>query len=86
MEYERLEVRLDPEHRRKLLKIAETRGATLSYTVRELIDDAYEDTELEERRRAVELIANANAEENIPDPEELSRQLADRYGDLPGLP
>ena len=39
MAEERLEVRLDPERGRKLRKIAETRGATLSYLVREMIDE-----------------------------------------------
>jgi len=83
MEYERLEVRLDPERRRKLWQIAETRGLTVSYMVRELIDHAFEDIELEERMRAVEAIANAYVEE-VPDPDELSRQL-DSTHDIPDL-
>jgi predicted DNA-binding protein len=83
MAEERLEVRLDPERGRKLRKIAETRGVTLSYAVREMIDTAIEDDEREERHRAVERIANANVED-VPDPEELSRQL-DATHDLPDL-
>ena len=80
---ERLEVRLDPERRRKLAKIAEERRAPVSDVVRRLIDEAYEDVLKEERRRAVEIIANANVED-VPDPEELSRQLAKTY-DIPDL-
>ncbi|HTE83601.1 MAG TPA: hypothetical protein VK821_02625 [Dehalococcoidia bacterium] len=84
MSEERFEVRLDPDHRQKLHKIAEARGATLSYVVREMIDEAFEDVAREERRRAVERITNANVED-MPDPDELSRQLANRYGDLSDL-
>jgi len=83
MEHERLEVRLDGERKRKLKRIAETRGLTLSYAVREMIDAAIEEIELEARLRAVEAIANARVEE-VPDPVELSRQL-DRTHDIPDL-
>lgn len=83
MESERLEVRLDPERRRKLTQLAEARGVTVSNVVREMIDAAIEESELEERRRAVERIANAYVED-VPDPDELSRQLASTY-DIPDL-
>jgi hypothetical protein len=79
MAEDRLELRLDAEHRRKLLKIAEVRDATLSYTVRELIDEAYEGAELGERLRAVDMIRNAHAEEAMPDPDEMTRQIEGAY-------
>jgi hypothetical protein len=81
---ERLEVRLDPERRRKLADIAEARGATVSKVVREMIDRAFDDSRRAERLRYVRQIAEARAE-MVPDPEELSRQL-DRTHDLPDLP
>jgi predicted DNA-binding protein len=83
MDDERLEVRLDGERKRKLKQIAETRGLTLSYAVREMIDMAIEDVELEERIRAVDAIANAEVEE-VPEPDELSRQLNSTH-DIPDL-
>ena len=55
MEADRLEVRLDPERRRKLSRIAESRGLTVSYTVRELIDEAYEGQRTYRQRLADEI-------------------------------
>ena len=74
----RLEVRLDPEHRRKLEEITVARGAPVSVVVRELIDRAYEEVDLAARLRAVEELAQMEIEE-MPDPDELSRQLASTY-------
>jgi hypothetical protein len=83
VEPERLDVRLDPERRRKLLRIAETRGLTVSYTVRELIDQAFEESQREYRQQLVREIAGLEVED-VPDPEELSRQLDSTHdlGDL----
>lgn len=80
---ERLDVRLDPERRRKLEELAEHKQVSVSDTVRELIDKAYEDRSIERRLQAVERIANANVED-VPEPEVLSRQLDETYsaGDL----
>ncbi|HEU0074148.1 MAG TPA: hypothetical protein VFS30_09060 [Dehalococcoidia bacterium] len=80
---ERLDVRLDPERRRKLEELAEHRQASVSDTVRELIDQAYEDEAREHRLKLVREIAGLNIED-VPDPEELSRQLAQTHdlGDL----
>lgn len=80
---ERLEVRLDPDRKRKLAQLSEQRGAPVSEVVRALIDTAYEEVQAERRRQAVERIANANVED-VPDPEELNRQL-DTTHDLPDL-
>ena len=82
MTTERLEVRLDSELKRKLDQIAEIREESISDVVRELIARAYEDAMLERRLLAVQRIAEANVEE-MPDPEELARQMNNRYDDLP---
>jgi predicted DNA-binding protein len=75
---ERLEVRLDPEHRRKLEEITAARGAPVSQVVRELIDQAYEEADRAARREAARRIGELQIEE-VPDPEELSRQLDNKY-------
>ncbi len=74
----RLEVRLDENHRRKLDSLLETTGLTPSTVVREAIDLMYEVKARERRRRAVEAIANMELED-LPDPEELSRQLDEAH-------
>lgn len=76
---ERLEVRLDPERRRKLAEVAAQRGVPVSEAVRQMIDQAYEQTHRAERMRLVEELAQLEVED-MPDPEVLSRQLAERYG------
>ena len=82
MTTERLEVRLDSDLKKKLDQIAEIREETVSDVVRQLIASAYEDAMLERRLLAVQRIAEANVEE-MPDPEELARQMNNRYDDLP---
>ena len=74
----RLEVRLDEKHRAQLEEIAVNRGASISEVVRSLIDDAYEEISRERIRRAVERLINLRGEA-MPDPEELSRQLASAH-------
>jgi hypothetical protein len=83
MSYERLEVRLDGEHRRKLAEVAATYRTALSETVRTMIDEAYEAVLRERRREAVRRLA-AMEVEDVPDPEELSRQLTTAH-ELPDL-
>ena len=80
---ERLEVRLDGEHRRRLKELAETRRSSISELVREMIDREYEAVQLERRLQLVREIAGMNVED-VPDPETLSKQLAQTYdlGDL----
>ena len=77
---DRLEVRLDPDHRRKLSELAAARRAPVSELVREMIDRAYEADLRERRLRAVRELA-AMEIEDVPDPDELSRQLARKYDD-----
>lgn len=80
----RLEVRLDQEYREKLDEVIRRRGASVSALIREMIDQFYEEAELQERLAAVQRIADSQIEE-LPDPEELSRQLDERCGRYPDL-
>jgi len=80
---ERLEVRLDPERRWKLTKLAEERKAPVSEVVLRLIDNAYEEVLAERRRVGLARMLNAEVED-VPGPDELSRQL-DGTHDLPDL-
>lgn len=70
----RLDVRLNAEQRRRLEELAEAREAPISYVVRRLIDDAYEEVLRERRRQAVERIVKLEVEDP-PDPATLSREL-----------
>lgn len=70
----RLDVRLDAEQRRRLEELAEAREAPISYVVRRLIDDAYEEVLRERRRQAVERLIKLEVEDP-PDPATLSREL-----------
>lgn len=70
----RLDVRLDAEQRRRLEELAEAREAPISYVVRRLIDDAYEEVLRERRRQAVERLVKLEVEDP-PDPATLSREL-----------
>lgn len=81
---ERLDIRLDPERRRKLTDLSKSRGMSTSMVVREAIDHLYEIAMRERRLQAVERIAAMNIED-LPDPEELSRQL-DQAHDIGPLP
>jgi hypothetical protein len=92
------DVRLDREHRRRLEALARRDGVPLSDAVRRMIDDAFRDIHLpldelkqlretadrERRLEAVRRMAALNMEE-MPDPEELSRQLDARYDTDPYL-
>ncbi len=80
---ERLDVRLDSERRRKLEELAEREQASVSETVRNLIDRAYEDQLRERRQAAVRRIASAEVGEAL-EPDELNRLLNEAHsaGDL----
>lgn len=80
---ERLEVRLDPERRRRLAVIAAGQGKPASEVVRQMIDRAYQEDLREQRMRAALELGQLEVEE-VPDPEVLSRQLDDAY-ELPDL-
>ena len=70
----RLDVRLDSEHRRRLEQLAQERGVAISEVVRGLIDGAYEDVLRARRKQAVERLIGLNVEDS-PDPDTLSREL-----------
>ena len=74
----RLEVRLDDERRLMLEEFAKEKETSISEVVRCLIDDAYEVFLRERRIRAAEHLISLEVE-NLPDPDELSRQLAKTY-------
>lgn len=74
----RLEVRLDEKCRARLEEIAEYRSASISEVVRALIDEAYQANSRERRKRALQRITTLNVEE-MPDPEELARELNKKY-------
>lgn len=78
MASERLEVRLDPNRRKKLDYLANQADAPASELVRRFIDSAYESAMIEHRLELVAHIASAELEA-VPDPEELSRQLDETY-------
>jgi hypothetical protein len=80
---ERLEVRLDSERRRKLGEVARLRGVSVSEAVREMIDEAHKEIDRATRIEAARRIGRLEIED-VPDPEELSRQL-DTTHDLPDL-
>ncbi len=71
---ERLEVRLDPERRRKLAELAEQKHAPISDLVRAMIDEAYEEALVGRRLEAVRRISQLGIED-VPEVEELNRQL-----------
>ena len=77
----RLEVRLDDERKERLDMLVETAGSPTPEVVRRLIDDAWEAMMLERRKAAVERLISLNGED-VPDPDILSRQLANRYEPL----
>lgn len=78
MATERLEVRIDSEQRRKLDTVARERAVPVSHVVRAMIEEAYEAVMLQRRLEAVRRIAALEVED-VPDPEELSRQLDETY-------
>jgi hypothetical protein len=78
MTTERLDVRLDPERRQKLRDLAGAERIGVSEVIRRLIDAAYEARMLERRLLAVKRISEMAIEE-MPDPDELSRQLNETY-------
>ena len=70
----RLDVRLDPERRKRLEEMARDRGVPISDVVRSLIDDAYEGILRERRRKAVDHLVSLGVEDP-PDPQALCQEL-----------
>jgi len=83
----RVEIRLDPEHK-QLDELVTHREATVSVVLRDLIDAAYEEIALQRREAVQRIFALGESEdaEEMPDPEELKRQLGSMFeGPLPGF-
>ncbi len=70
----RLDVRLDAEHRQRLEELARENGVPISEVVRRLIDGAYADILRNRRELAVEKLIRLNLEDS-PDPDSLAREL-----------
>ena len=70
----RLGVRLNDEHRRRLDELVQEEGATISDVVRRMIDAAYEDMVRTRRMQAMERLIGLNLEDP-PDPDTISREL-----------
>lgn len=92
MKEERLEVRLDEEHARKIAELREAYGTTASDTVRRAIDSAHAEWIEQRRREALErILASEGVDDDVPeDMDTLKRQLG-RHPDhlpdeLPDLP
>ncbi len=82
-EVERVEVKLDKECRQRLRELALRRHASVSDVLRALIHEAYTEIDRERRRQAAERLCALEIED-VPDPEELTRQLESTH-DLPDL-
>lgn len=80
---ERLDVRLDTEHRRRLDAIAAEQGVSVSEAVRNMIDRAYEQSRQAERLRVVQEMARLEVDD-VPEPAELNRILDDTHA-IPDL-
>jgi uncharacterized protein (DUF1778 family) len=78
MTSERLAVRIDAEQKKKLVEMAEREGGSISDVVRRLIDHAYDADRRAYLMRLIDEMASLNIED-VPDPDELSRQLAAKY-------
>ncbi len=74
----RLAIRLNGKHRRRLDELAQEEGVTVSEVVRRMIDASYEDILSTRRKQAVERLIRLNLEDP-PDPDTISRELEDAH-------
>lgn len=77
---EGLVLHLDKEQKAKLEEVAKAREMPVSKLMHQLIDEAYEEAMIEKRLQLVREMAEANLED-MPDPEELKRQILTKYDD-----
>ncbi len=75
----RFEIRLDPERRRRLDQVAKDEGKSDADAFRRLLDLGYEGWMRDRRLDAVRRIAEMELPDDVPDPEELNRQLESTY-------
>lgn len=78
MTTERLAVRIESQQKKKLAEMAEREGRSVSDVVRRLIDEALESDRREYLLGLIDEMGKLNIED-VPEPEELSRQLAEKY-------
>jgi Arc/MetJ-type ribon-helix-helix transcriptional regulator len=84
MKEQRLEVRLDEEHARKIAELREAYGTTASDTVRRAIDSAHAEWIEQARTAALERILASEGVDDVPeDMETLKRQLGRHRDQLP---
>jgi hypothetical protein len=82
---DRLEVRLDPQHREKLDEIVRKRGEPVAALVREMIDVMHDAIWREERMAAVQRMMDTTIED-VPGPDgDLCRELDEARGRYPDL-
>ena len=80
MKYEdRIEVRLDAEHVKKLSELKAEYGTSASEAVRRAIDEAWWERGRKRREEALERILASEGIEDMPDPDELKRQNEEFY-------
>lgn len=79
----RLEMRIDTERLARLERVAREEGESVSEIARRFMDRGYEEWMKWRRMEAVRRISQMEIED-VPDPEELSRQLAEAHD--PGIP
>jgi uncharacterized protein (DUF1778 family) len=80
MRTERIEVRLDPGTRGKLVEVAAVSGSSISELVRSLILRSYEEEVAGAARLAAAERIGRMEVEDVPQPTELKRQLSEAYG------
>jgi len=79
----RLELRIDEERFARLERVAKYQGQTVSETARRFMDQGYEEWMKWRRKEAVRRISEMEIED-VPDSEELNRQLDEAHD--PGIP
>ncbi len=75
MKYDRIEVRLDEEHVKKLAELKAAYGTSASEVVRRAIDEAWEEQSAERRKKALDEMLSIHLDDEIPDMDTLKRQL-----------
>ena len=80
MRTERVEVRLDPETRRKLEEVAAARDSSVSELVRSLIERSHEEEVAGAARLAAAERIGRMEIEDVPEPAELKRQFSEAHG------
>jgi predicted transcriptional regulator len=81
---QRYEIRLDSERRKKLEHLVSEHRASTAEVMRRALDSLYEDWLQKRRAEAARRLIAMELPDDVPDPEELSRQLDEAHD--PGIP